>query len=160
MNTEAANKNSSPVEESARRESLDLIFCGIHTFKFIDRLNQDGKDLTSSFPANGVETGASSESGAQSAVGDPEEASSMKERRVKDRLGAQLASSCDKYGHSLGDASERFSRRWRRQTNAPLADRFGHVCPSEELASTGDKEKREIDQIHRFLMMRAPVKRR
>src|ERR1700759_2206724 len=104
MNTDkSANKNSSLVEEGARRDSLDLIFCGIHTFKFIDHSNQDGKGLTSSFPAKGTEAVAPSENGVQPAAGDPEEASSVKDRRVKDRFGAELASSCDKYGHSFGD---------------------------------------------------------
>ena len=64
--------------------------------------------------------------------------------RQKDRLEAELIPSCDKYGHSFGDDSERFPRRWpQSQTNAPLADRFGHICRSAELDSTGDEEAGE-----------------
>jgi hypothetical protein len=68
----------------------------------------------------------------------------MKEPRQKDRLEAELTSSCDKYGHSFGNDSERFPQRSpQSQTNAPLADRFGHICRSAELASTGDGEAGE-----------------
>ena len=68
----------------------------------------------------------------------------MKEPRQKDRLEAELTSSCDKYGHSFGDEAERFPRRWpQSRTNTPLADRFGHICRSAELASTGDEEAGE-----------------
>jgi hypothetical protein len=51
------NKNSLSFEESARRGNIDLIFCGIHTFQFIDHSNsnQDGKELTPPFPAGGME---------------------------------------------------------------------------------------------------------
>jgi hypothetical protein len=45
----------SSIEKSARRGSVDFIFCGIHTFKFIDHSYQDGKDLTSAFAAGGME---------------------------------------------------------------------------------------------------------
>jgi hypothetical protein len=49
----ATNKNSSSFEEGARRGNIDFIFCGIHTFQFIDHSNsnQDGKELTPPFPA-------------------------------------------------------------------------------------------------------------
>jgi hypothetical protein len=41
----ATHKDSFSFEDSARRGSVDFIFCGIHTFKFIDRSSQVGKDL-------------------------------------------------------------------------------------------------------------------
>src|ERR1700731_772170 len=68
----------------------------------------------------------------------------MKEPRQKDRLEAELIPSCDKYGHSFRDHSERFPRRCSQsRTNTPLADRFGHICRSAELALTGDEETGE-----------------
>lgn len=68
----------------------------------------------------------------------------MKEPRQKDRLKVELTSNCDKYGHSFGEVSESFPRRWlKSQTNAPLADRFGHICHSAKLALTGDEETGE-----------------
>ena len=73
----------------------------------------------------------------------------MKEPRQKDRLDTDLISSCDKYGHCFGDDSERFPPRWPpNQTNAPLADRFGHICRSAELASTvTEKQERTVPVI-------------
>jgi hypothetical protein len=46
----ATDKDSFSFEDSARRGNVDFIFCGIHTFKFIDRSSQVGKDLTPPFP--------------------------------------------------------------------------------------------------------------
>jgi hypothetical protein len=70
MNTKkaASNKNNPSIEESARRGSVDFIFCGIHTFKFIDHANQDGKDLTSPFPPGGIQAAVPNEIGVQPAV--------------------------------------------------------------------------------------------
>jgi hypothetical protein len=64
------NKNS--FEESARRGNVDFIFCGIHTFKFIDHSNEAGKDMTSPFPAEGMEAVASCETGVQPGAGGAE----------------------------------------------------------------------------------------
>jgi hypothetical protein len=63
MNTKkaATNKNSFSFEESARQGSVGIIFCGIHTFKFIDRSIQAAKDLSPPFPAGGMEAVALSE---------------------------------------------------------------------------------------------------
>ena len=62
MNTkkDATNKDNFSFEESARRGNVDFIFCGIHTFKFIDHSNQSGKDLTPPFPTGGMEAVARS----------------------------------------------------------------------------------------------------
>jgi hypothetical protein len=78
MNTRkaATNNNSSPFEESAHRGIVDSIFCGIHTFKFIDHSKQDGKDLMSSFPMTRMEAVGPSEIGVQPAADGPEAASS------------------------------------------------------------------------------------
>jgi hypothetical protein len=61
MNTkkDATNKNSFFFKESARPRNVDFIFCGIHTFKFIDHSNQAGKDITSPVPAEGMEVASS-----------------------------------------------------------------------------------------------------
>lgn len=68
----------------------------------------------------------------------------MKETRQKGRLEVELTYTCDKYGHSFGDRSERVPRGWpQSQTNAPRADRFGHICRPAELASIGDEETGE-----------------
>jgi hypothetical protein len=63
MNTKkaATNKNSFSFEESARQESIDFIFCGIHTLKFIDHSSRARKDLTPPFHAGGMEAVAPSE---------------------------------------------------------------------------------------------------
>src|SRR6476620_11855736 len=67
----------------------------------------------------------------------------MKAPRQRDRLEVELKPSCDKYGHSFRDDSERFPARWPQdRPNKPLADRFGHICRSAELASSGDGEAR------------------
>jgi len=78
MNTkkDATNRNSFPFEESARRGNVDFIFCGIHTFKFIDHSNQSGKDLTPPFPAGGMEACGPKQIGVQPGTGGPEAGSS------------------------------------------------------------------------------------
>jgi hypothetical protein len=52
MNTKeaATDKDSFLFEDSARRGSVDFIFCGIHTFSFINHSSQARKDLTPPFP--------------------------------------------------------------------------------------------------------------
>ena len=45
----ATDKDSFFFEDSAPRGNVDSIFCGIHTFKFIDRSSPVGKDLTPPF---------------------------------------------------------------------------------------------------------------
>jgi uncharacterized protein (DUF2237 family) len=67
----ATNKNSLSFEGSARRGSVDFIFCGIHTFKFIDHSNQAGKDLTPPCPAEWMEAVAPSEIRVQPGAGGP-----------------------------------------------------------------------------------------
>jgi hypothetical protein len=73
MNTKkaATNKNSFSFEESARQGSVHFIFCGIHTFKFIDHSSQAGKDLTPPFPAGGTEAVAPKRIGVQPGAGGP-----------------------------------------------------------------------------------------
>jgi hypothetical protein len=74
MNTKkaATNKNSFSFEESARRGNVDFIFYGIHNFKFIDHLSQDGKDLTPPFFPPGRDGSCGpSEIGVQLGAGGP-----------------------------------------------------------------------------------------
>jgi hypothetical protein len=147
MNTKkaATNRNSFSFEESARRGIVDFIFYGIQNFKFLDHSSHDGKDLTPPSPPERDGSCGPSEIGVQLGAGGP---GAGLEPRQKDRLEVELTSSCDKYGHSLGDLSGSFPRKWpQSRTNAPLADRFGHIRRSAELVSTVTKKQGRTDQI-------------
>ena len=49
----ATDKDNFFFEDSAPRGNVHSIFCGIHTFKFIDRSSPVGKDLTPPFSGGG-----------------------------------------------------------------------------------------------------------
>jgi hypothetical protein len=85
----------------------------------------------------------------------------MKEPRQKERLEVEFTSSCDKYGHSFGDVSESFVRKSpQSHANAPLADRFGHICQSSELVSPGGEEAGRTEKIYRAPIIKSSSERR
>jgi len=72
----------------------------------------------------------------------------MRELIQKDHVVAKLTFSCDKYGHPFGEGSERLPRKGLQgQTNAPLADRFGRICRSADLASFCGEQAGENVQV-------------
>lgn len=74
MNTKkaATNKNGFSFEEKAHERSLDFIFCGIHTLKFIGHSIRTERDLTPLFPAEGMEAEVPRQIKVQLAGGGPE----------------------------------------------------------------------------------------